>query len=287
MIKPRRLRSLLFAPGNRLDLIEKLPRSSPDAVVIDLEDAVPASAKAEARELAQQGIKNLLATSPQCPIFLRLNAPSTPWFEDDINSLPSGLSGIVLPKAESAKHLEQAYQRLVKTGQDDLGIIAGIETARGVNNVRELHHPSMVAMYFGAEDFITDMGGVRTTAGLEVLYARSQVVLAARVQGVIALDIIEADFRNDEAFRQSATQGRALGYAGKMCIHPGQVQLANDIFSASPSEKERARALLEAQQKALQQNLGVFEFEGQMVDEPMIERARMILEDEDEPNTIR
>jgi citrate lyase subunit beta / citryl-CoA lyase len=284
MTKPKRLRSLLFAPGNRLDLIQKLPRSAPDGVVIDLEDAVPTSAKTEARALAQQGIKTLLATSPKCAVFLRMNATGSTWFEGDIASIIPGLSGIVLPKVESAAHLEQAYQALKNNGHSEVSIIAGIETALGVANVRDIQHPSLIAMYFGAEDFITDMGGVRSPQGLEVLYARSQVVLATRVHSVIALDIIEADFRNDDAFRQSATQGRALGYRGKICIHPNQVKMANDVFSASPAEKERARVLLKTQQ---QHNLGVFDFEGQMVDEPMLGRARMMLEDEDDPNTIR
>jgi citrate lyase subunit beta / citryl-CoA lyase len=182
---------------------------------------------------------------------------------------------LVLPKIESAKQLEQTYQTLEQRNVQFLSLIAGIETARGVASINEISHPSLIAMYFGAEDFITDMGGIRTADNFEVLYARSQVVLQARIHGIHALDIIEADFRNEEAFRKSAWQGRALGYAGKMCIHPKQVSIANEIFSISDQEKERARALLKDYQD--RKNLGVFEFEGQMIDEPMLKRARRIL----------
>jgi citrate lyase subunit beta/citryl-CoA lyase len=271
------LRSLLFAPGNHSELIAKLPRSNPDGVVIDLEDAVPTNHKLEARVIAKESIQKLLATSPSCNIFLRTNAITSSWFANDLEVLSDGITGLVLPKIESPQHLEQAQQSLKARGWEHLRIIAGIETARGVAAVDHIHHPSLMALYFGAEDFIADVGGVRTPENLEVLYARSQVVLQAHIHGIRALDIIEADFRNDEAFRKSALQGRALGYAGKMCIHPNQVPIANEIFSVSQTEKERARALLEAYQEALINNTGVFEFEGQMIDEPLLKRARMIL----------
>jgi citrate lyase subunit beta / citryl-CoA lyase len=271
------LRSLLFAPGNRPDLIAKLPRSNPDGVVIDLEDAVATHQKEEARVIAKKSMQNLLATSPTCKVFLRTNAVNTSWFEKDLDALSQGITGLVLPKVESATHLEQAHQSLKSIGWENLPIIAGIETARGVACVGEINHASLIALYFGAEDFITDMGGLRNADNFEVLYARSQVVLQARICGLHALDIIDADFRNQEAFRKSALQGRALGYAGKMCIHPGQVPIANEIFSASSQEIERARALLHAYNEALGKHSGVFEFEGQMIDEPMLKRARMIL----------
>lgn len=271
-----RFRSLLFAPGNRSDLIEKLPRLSPDAVVIDLEDAIPNNdnAKTEAREIARVSIEKLLASNPKCAVFLRVNAVSSQWFQADME-LTTGLSGIVVPKLERAEQLDAVDEAL--EGRD-LQLIVGIETARGVERVRELLHPPVSAVYFGAEDFVADMNGVRTTESLEVLYARSQVVLAARVRGVQALDIIEAKFRDLEAFRASAAIGRSLGFTGKMCIHPDQVVIANQVFSPSAADLERAEKLLDAAEKAAFYGSGVIEFEGQMVDEPMLARARMMLE---------
>jgi citrate lyase subunit beta / citryl-CoA lyase len=275
-----RYRSVLFAPGNRSDLIEKLPRSNPDAVVIDLEDAIPANdiAKTEAREVARVSIEKLLASNPKCAVFLRVNAVSSQWFQADME-FTTGLTGIVVPKLERAEQLDAVDEAL--EGKD-LQLIVGIETARGVERVRELLHPPVTTVYFGAEDFIADMNGVRTSESLEVLYARSQVVLAARVRGVQALDIIEAKFRNLEAFRASANTGRSLGFTGKMCIHPDQVAIANEVFSPSASDLERAEKLLDAYEKAAFYGSGVIEFEGQMVDEPMLARARMMLEADEE-----
>jgi citrate lyase subunit beta / citryl-CoA lyase len=277
-----RFRSVLFAPGNRADLIEKLPRSNPDAVVIDLEDAIPNNdnAKTEAREIARTSLEKLLVSNPKCAVFLRVNAVSSQWFQADMQTtLVPGLTGIVIPKLERPEQLEIVDE--VLEGKN-LQVIVGIETARGVERVRELLHPPVTAVYFGAEDFIADMSGVRTSESLEVFYARSQVVLAARVRGVQALDIIEAKFRDLEAFRASANTGRSLGFTGKMCIHPDQVAIANEVFSPSASDLERAEKLLDAYEKAAFYGAGVIEFEGQMVDEPMLARARMMLEVDEE-----
>ena len=257
-------------------MIEKLPRSKPDVVVIDLEDAIPNNdrAKTEAREVARASLEKLLASNPKCAVFLRVNAVSSQWFHGDME-LTLGLTGVVIPKLERPEQLDALDEAL--EGKN-LQVIAGIETARGVERVRELLHPPVSAAYFVAEDFIADMNGVRTSESFEVLYARSQVVLAARVRGVQALDIIEAKFRDLKAFRASADTGRSLGYTGKMCIHPDQVAIANEVFSPSAGDLERAEKLLDAYEKAAFYGAGVIEFEGQMVDEPMLARARMMLE---------
>ena len=277
----KRYRSVLFAPGNRSDLIEKLPRAKPDAVVIDLEDAIPSNdtAKTEAREIAQDAVLKLLASKPDCAVFLRVNAVSSRWFEADAQiALDLGLTGVVIPKLEYAEQLGIIKQAFAGRA---LKIIAGIETALGVENVRELLGQPITAAYFGAEDFIADMNGIRTSQGLEILYPRSQVVLAARVHGKQAFDIIEAKFRDLEAFRISAEIGRSLGYTGKMCIHPDQVTIANQVFSPSTSDLERAKKLLETYQTAASSGIGVIEFDGQMIDEPMLARARAMLEFEE------
>jgi citrate lyase subunit beta/citryl-CoA lyase len=275
----RRYRSILFAPGNRSDLIEKLSRAKPDAVVIDLEDAIPSNdtAKNQARDIAGDSILKLLASKPDCAVFIRINAVSSRWFHADLQiALGLNLTGIVIPKLERTEQLG-----FFNLEERNLEMIAGIETALGVENVREILQPPITAVYFGAEDFVADMNGIRTPESLEVLYARSQVVLAARVRGVQALDIIEARFRDLEAFRSSAQTGRSLGYSGKMCIHPDQVAIANEVFSPSVTELERAKKLLEAYQTAAISGTGVIEFDGQMIDEPMLARARAMLEFED------
>jgi citrate lyase subunit beta / citryl-CoA lyase len=274
------LRSLLFAPGNRADLIAKLPRSHPDAIAIDLEDAVPATLKAEARGITREAVAALLGSKLSCQIFVRTNPVSTTAFQDDIKSLTEKIDGIVLPKIEKSEDFQNIAKELEQHNLSHLNVIAGIETARGVEDVRRiLEQPpkQLKAVYFGAEDFIADMGGERTREGLEVLYARSRVVLAAKSRGLLALDQVVTAFKDNELFLIDAKQAKNLGYTGKLCIHPSQVILAHRVFAPSEAEIERAKRLLERYNQGVMQGKGVIEFEGQMVDEPILVKARAIL----------
>lgn len=276
---PLRPRSVLFAPGNRADLIAKLPRSGPDAAVLDLEDAVPgtAEAKAAARPVARDAARDLIAAAPHLAVFVRVNAVHSPYFEEDLAVLTPELAGVVVPKLESAADVRRVAGALAARGLD-LPLLAGLETGAGVWNAREIMAEDAVAWaYFGAEDYTTDLGGTRTPGNLEVLYARSHVALAARLTGVHALDIVVTRLNDEAAFREDAAQGRALGYGGKLCIHPVQVPLAHDYFGPTEAEAERARRLLAAAHDAAREGRGAFSFEGQMVDEPMLAKARAIL----------
>ncbi len=276
-----RLRSLLFAPASRPDMCAKLPRSGPDGVVLDLEDAVAPTSKAEARSQARATAAELRPQNPDLVIFVRVNPPSTGWFDEDMaESLAEELTGVVVPKLESAAQVDVVQRAMVLAGRDHLRLVAGIETAAGVAQSSDvLGHPRVDWGYFGAEDFITDMGGVRTDDGLEVLYARSQVALAARLAGVPVLDQVVTAFGDDERFLADAAVGRSIGYSGKLCIHPAQVPLANQCFSPSPEERERARALLAVWDAAQARGEASVAFEGQMIDEPLARRARALLDE--------
>lgn len=272
-----RLRSLLFAPAVRPDFIAKLPERGADAVVIDCEDATPAGAKAEARSIIRSSVPKILG--PRMQVFVRVNAVPSEWFEADIaGGLVDGLCGVVVPKLESTTQVDRVVDSLRAAGRSDLGILAGIETALGVADARALlAHPAIVGGYFGAEDFIADMGGVRTREGGEVLYARSRVALAARLAGVPAVDQIVADFRDDARFGEETQQARAMGYAGKLCIHPRQAELANAGFLPSVEEVDHARRLLEAYERSSSAGVAAIDFEGQMVDEPLAAQARRVI----------
>ncbi len=273
-----RLRSLLFAPAVRPDFIAKLPERGADAVVIDCEDATPPGAKGEGRA-------NALALAPSlidagCQVTVRINAQPTEWFDPDVNEgLAPGLAAVVVPKVETLAGLDLIDAALTDAGHPDLGVIAGIETALGVAEARAvLAHPRVVAGYFGAEDFIADMGGVRTESNHEVAYARQAVALAGRLAGVPVLDQVVTDFRNDDRFRREANEARQIGYTGKLCIHPGQVEIANQAFVPSGEEVDRARRLLAAYEEAASRGVAAIDFEGQMVDEPLAAQARRIIE---------
>ena len=272
---PPRLRSLLFAPAVRPDLVAKMPATGADMIAIDLEDATPVGAKEEARA----ALGELMASvAGQVAVSVRVNDPTTPWFEDDIAALPDGLAAVVVPKVETTDGVAKVQGALARAGKLALPVVAGIETALGVADARlTLSHPLVRAAYFGAEDYIADMGGIRTNSNHEVAFARSQVALAGRLTEVPTFDQVVADFRDDERLRSEAEQARAMGYAGKLCIHPAQVTIANDVFTPSPDEVERARRLIAAYEEASANGVAAIDFEGQMVDELVARQAHRLI----------
>ncbi len=271
-----RVRSLLFAPAVRPDFIAKLPSRGADAVVIDCEDATPPNAKKEARTHTRELTPGL---AKKCAVTVRVNDPSTSWFVDDVHqALTPELTAVVVPKIESVEGMNFVAAELDRAGLGHIGVIAGIETALGVASARAtLGHTRVVGAYFGAEDFVADMGGVRTAGNIEVLYARSEVVLAARLGGVPALDQVVTDFRDDSRFQAEADDARAMGYAGKLCIHPGQVTLANAAFAPTVEQVNQARRFIEAHAAAAKKGLAAIEVDGQMVDAPVVAQALRVL----------
>lgn len=277
---PRRLRSLLFAPAVRPDLLRKMPRTDADAIVIDLEDATPPDAKDTGRVEMRSAVADLAG---QLPILVRVNDDTTPWHDDDLDSLPTeGLAGLVMPKIETIAGLDSLAARLADRGLD-MPVIGGVETALGVADARSLlAHDLISAAYFGAEDFIADLGGVRTASNDEVAYARAQVALAGRLAEVTVIDQVVADFTDDDRCRRECLEARSMGYGGKLCIHPSQVAIANAAFLPSSEEIDRARRLLEAYDDAKARGVASVAFEGQMVDEPVAVQARRVLAQADD-----
>lgn len=271
------LRSLLFAPAVRRDFVARLAERGADAVVIDCEDATPPGAKEEGRRLARELTPGLVAAG--CRVMVRVNGPRSEWFAGDVaGALTPDLAAVVVPKIETVAGMEEVANALDSAGFERLGVLAGIETALGVADSRAvLAHPRVVAAYFGAEDFIADMGGTRTQDNAEVAYARAKVALAGRLAGVAILDQVVTDFRDDARFTRECAEARALGLVGKLCIHPSQVMLANVAFSPTADEVARARRLLAAFDEASAAGVAAIDFEGQMVDEPVATQARRLL----------
>ena len=277
-----RCRSTLFAPATRPDLAEKLPRSDPDIVVLDLEDAVPADSKVAARDMAASSVATLRSTAPRCQLFIRVNSPASEWFADDLDSLEgptaAALDGVVVPKIEHPAHVEDVRYGLGAAGAGDLRLFAGIETVAGVVSSTDICRAGVDLVYFGAEDYIADLGGVRTAEGDEVLLARSTVAIAARVAGVPAIDQVVTAFGDDDLFRSDAAKGRSLGYRGKLCIHPAQVPLANEAFSPSEADLEHARGVIAAYEAGAGGGVGAVAYDGQMIDEPLVAQARSVID---------
>ncbi|MDH3302994.1 MAG: CoA ester lyase [Acidimicrobiia bacterium] len=272
-----RLRSVLIAPAVRPDFIAKLPSRGADVLFLDCEDAVPANAKAKARTVVAEWVPRL--TGAGSTVVVRVNPVGSEWFADDVSGLPPEINAVVIPKIERLSDLESAAAALDDAGLHKVGIFAGIETALGVADARlVLAHARVVAAYFGAEDFVADMGGVRTEGNAEVAYARAGVALAARLAAVPLVDQVVTNFSDDSRYRREATEARNLGYEGKLCIHPAQVTAANEAFTPSAAEIDRARRLLAAYEASADRGVAAIDFEGQMVDEPLAVQARRLLE---------
>lgn len=272
-----RVRSMLFIPAAREDFVAKAPGRGADAVILDCEDATPAHLKSDARDLARRLAPTLVAQG--CEVAVRVNALASEWGPGDLDgALCPELCAVVVPKVERVEELDTIAERLDAAGLASLGVLAGIETVLGVADARPLlAHRRVVGAYFGAEDFVTDLGGRRTASNVEVAHARGALVLAARLAGVPLLDQVVTDFADDVRFTAEADEARSMGYAGKLCIHPKQVALANAAFSPSEAEIERARRLLAAYDEGTAAGLGAIVFDGQMVDEPLAARARAVL----------
>lgn len=262
------VRALLFAPAGRADLVAKLPRAGADIAVLDLEDGTLPAELTAARTGVAEALPTLRAAGQTT--YIRTHPAGDEAFPGDLVAEPDGW---VLPKAEDPAVVTEAVDRLGGP------VILGLETVQGVLHAPALAaaHDSIVGVYFGAEDFITDIGGRRTRAGHEVLHARSAVVLAAHAAGVRAIDLALADVRDDERFAADAEAGRDLGYDGKLCIHPRQVELALAAFSPSAEEVEASRRLVDAFDEAAARGDGTPLIDGRMIDAPLVNRARDVL----------
>ena len=270
----QKMRSMLFAPGNKYELLQKFSKIQPDIAIIDLEDAVPDSEKQVARENLQ---KYAQEDKTAATTYVRVNALVSQHFEEDIRSIPPQIAGIVIPKVNDASDIERATQAIERYSVS-AKILVGIETVKGLMSVQDIFGTASVfAAYFGAEDYIHDLGGLRTDGNNEVLFARTQIGISSRLFGVPVVDQIVADFSDSERFMKEAQQAKSLGFTGKLCIHPSQVPLANQSFSSTPEEIQQALELLKVYDEAVANGTASIVHNGQMVDEALAKQARRIL----------
>ena len=279
------LRSPLFVPGNRADMLEKALGLAPDAYVPDMEDSVPLDEKANARSVVASFVERLADTG--IPVIPRVNGLDTGLLEEDLDAVVGPyIFGISVGKIGSADDIGRVFGVLesletkagVKTGR--VAVIPWIETAKGIVNAYEIcaASPRVVAVGFGAEDFTNDMGIPRLEDDSEVDYARRVVCTAARAAEVLALDTPFFGFRDPEGLRASVLAARRYGFAGKFAIHPAQVDIINEGFSPSQEEIEHARRVVAAFEEAEREGRGSTSLDGQVIDVPVVRRARGVLE---------
>lgn len=279
-------RALLFMPGDDRKKIEKAATLDADAVIMDLEDGVAQNAKDTARAGVAQALREL--DFGRTERFVRLNAFDTGLTHDDFKAVADAHpDGFVLPKVESVGAVQDIASWCTRTEarcgwpDNSLKIIAIIETAMGIVNLREIvtASPRLVALAFGAEDLASSIGATRTPDGWEVFYARSAVVLHAKAHGLQAIDTPYIPLNVDESLLKADTEAAYyMGYTGKFAIHPKQVPVIQQVFTPTFEQIAHARALIEAHEQHQQQGMGVFAFEGRMIDMPMIRAAQQILE---------
>lgn len=307
MIRP--MRSLLVLPGHNRRFLEKAAASPADAVLLDLEDSVPSGDKDKARETVIEALNGL--DWGRRTVMVRVNAWDSPWTWKDVVRVLEGAGGrfslFMLPKADRPADV-QALGLLVDQVERSLGLKTPvglevlIETARGLRDADAIaeSHPRLEALHFGPADYAASMG-IRTTAmgganpDYQVLthagedgrreshwgdashYPLARMAVAARAAGLRPIDGAYADFPDSEGFRAQAMRARALGCEGKWCIHPSQVEAANELFSPTPEEVALARRILEAMAEAAREGRAAVVLDGRMIDIATVRQAEALV----------
>lgn len=268
-------RSVLFVPGTSRDRFSRAFASGADAVVLDLEDGVDAARKAEARGM----VGEWLAAAPAegASRLVRVNGAASAFIDDDLDWLGSiaGLfDALVLPKVETPEEIAGIARRV-----DFASVVPLLETPRGILHARDIltAGPEIPAVLFGAEDLTAELGIPRTVDGDELVVARGLVVLAAASIGAEPIDAVFVDIANLDLLRKDAKRARAVGFTGKMAIHPDQVPVINETFSPAAEEIAEARRILDAAEAAYEAGEAAFRLDGRMVDAPVVARARRVL----------
>ena len=262
-------RSLLFVPGNDERKLAKALASQADAVIADLEDSVPADEKEAARELV---VGVVTGAQTRVATMVRINGFETPFGQGDWAAVSGlGLAAVVLPKAEPA-----ALGALEGEGPP---IVAIVETAAGVRCAFEVASSRRVAaLALGGADLGLELGLERRADGQELLFARSKLVVDSAAAGLRRpFDVVHVDVRDRHGLIAECRLARSLGFGGKLCVHPGQVAAVNEAFSPSAEQLDWAARVVDAYEEATRQGRGAVALDGEMIDLPVVERARSLL----------
>jgi len=280
------LRSMHFVPAANAKMLQRALASNADALILDLEDSVAPEAKEGARLEICRWLREIDFGCKQRVV--RINALATPWGEEDLAMTAETPPDLyMVPKVDGPYDLERIDGQLRRRSSAawlETGLIPiATETPAAVLRIVDIARgPRVRALTWGAEDLSAALGARRTRAPsgeyLEVFrFARSMALLAAAAAGVDAIDGVFVDFHDLEGLRREAHEAADQGFAGKMTIHPDQIDVVNEVFTPSSEDLTAARALLEAYEQHRSQGRMAFQFKGQMVDAPHLERARRLL----------
>jgi citrate lyase subunit beta/citryl-CoA lyase len=272
----------MFVPAVRPRFLEKIyePGGQPDGVFFDLEDGVVPEAKATAR---QNVVAVLRAARPGPLRTVRVNAVGSEWFVDDMEAIAGpGLEGVCVPKVERAADLDPVLEALERTDPGgSVRIIAAIESAGGLLHAFEIAsaHERVLAIMFGAEDYALDVGLAANREGeaAELIHARSAIVVAATAARVLSIDGVFPRLDDPDGLLADVVQARRLGFRAKSTFNPRQIDVINDHFSPTADELAYAQRVVDAFAQATQRGEAAVAVGGQLVDLPIVERARALL----------
>ena len=277
-------RTMLFVPGNNPGMIKDAGIYSQDAIMFDLEDSVSLAEKDAARFLVYQALMTMDYGDKE--LVVRINDPSSKGGREDLEAIVRTRRAVIrLPKTETAEDVlvcEREIARIERECGIEEGstpMMAAIESAAGVLNAKEIAFSSkrLIGIALGAEDYVTDLKTSRSPGGIELLFGRSMILLAARAAGIDAIDTVYSDVNNEEGFRAEVELIHQLGFDGKSIINPRQIKTVHQVYTPTEKEIAKAQAVMEAIEEARRKGSGVISLNGKMVDRPIVLRAQRVL----------
>ena len=278
-------RSMLFVPGANAAMVSTSFIYQPDTIMFDLEDSVALSEKDSARMLVAHALQHPLYREMET--LVRVNPLTSEYGLADLNAaVRAGASGIRLPKTDGAQDItdmETEIERIERDCGREVGstlMLAAIESPQGILAANEIAQASkrLIGIALGAEDYVRAMKAERSPEGIELLFARSTILHAARANGLMAFDTVYSDARNEEGFLREAALIKQMGFDGKSLINPAQIALIHNLFAPTQKEVDYAEKVIKAAEDAAKAGFGVVSLNGKMVDTPIIERSRLIVQ---------
>ena len=282
------IRSWMFVPGHRQKMIDKAVGLNADAIMLDIEDGVAPNEKDAARKnIAESLGREKPAGSPAR--YVRINAIGHPRMDADLEAvIRPGLEGLVCPKVDTVEEVQKVdailNERETQNGlaKGSVKLLIAIESPKGLYNAPAIAaaSPRVTGLLFGAEDFGREINlpAIREGEARDLIFARSTIVIAAASAHVQAIDGVWVDLNDSEGLVGFANQSRRLGFSGMSCIHPSQVDAINRTFSPTAAEIDYCQKVLKAFEEANARGDGSIAFGGQLIDRPIVERARRTIE---------
>ena len=278
-------RSMMFVPGNNPGMIRDAHIYGSDCIMFDLEDSVSINEKDAARFLVYKALTSLKYGKKE--LVVRINDLGSGLGVTDLEAMVRAQPDVIrLPKTETAQDVTDCETEIARI-EREIGLpegktkmMAAIESAKGVLNAYDIARSSsrLIGIALGAEDYVTDLRTTRSPEGIELLFARSMIVNAARAAGIAALDTVYSDVNNEEGFIAEATLIKKLGFDGKSIINPRQIEPLHRVFTPTEKDIIKAKAIMEAIAEAELRGSGVASLNGKMIDKPVVERARYMIE---------